>query len=77
VLLKGVPPGTPFLFGDESGYPSRPISRFAKYLSFVAADVRVESFMSGLASAGLRLRFDRPSGRFVIDDQPASTIGRR
>jgi hypothetical protein len=36
----------------------------------VRGSVKIANLFHGLASVGLRLRFDRASGRFVIDDKP-------
>jgi hypothetical protein len=39
---------------------------------FVRGSVKIANLLHGLESGGLCLRFDRSSGRFVIDDKPVS-----
>jgi hypothetical protein len=42
---------------------------------YVRGSVKIANLLHGLESGGLCLRFDRPSGRFVIDDKPHATQG--
>jgi hypothetical protein len=60
-------------FRRRESPPKPPDISICEIPLFVAADVTVESFMNALASAGLRLRLDTSSGRFVIDDKPHAT----
>jgi hypothetical protein len=61
----------PFRVSPSPVQPSVPPSlHICSEPLFVCTQVKIANLLCALQSGGLCLRFDRPSGRFVIDDKP-------
>jgi hypothetical protein len=72
---EGRAPGNviPFRASPLRGGPPRPPDiSICEAPLYVCKRVLIANLLHGLESGGLCLRFDRPSGRFVIDDKPVS-----